>query len=50
MWEGFDRFSKVNEMNGNLAHELKDFQISVESQLVEIRELIEDRVTHDQLK
>jgi hypothetical protein len=25
MWEGFDRFSKVNEMNGNLAHELKDF-------------------------
>ncbi len=33
MWEGFDRFCKVQEMNGRLANDLKEFEQTTEKKI-----------------
>ncbi len=49
MWDGFDRFCKVQELNGRLAGDLKDYQMSSDLRMNEMAELIAKRVTDEYL-
>lgn len=44
MWDGFNRFCKVQELSGKLAGDLKSFEISTTSKLSELQNAVEARV------
>ena len=45
MWDGLDRFSKAQELQGRIVNELKRHSLLTDEQLVVVNELIEARVT-----
>jgi hypothetical protein len=48
VWEGFDRFCKVQEVAGNLAGELKEFQLDQRSTTKELSIAMKQRITDEQ--
>ena len=47
MWDGLDRFSKAQELQGRIVNELKRHSLLTDEQFVVVNELIEARVTND---